>query len=138
MNSSGTHHGPLRALLSALAASAALAAAILVTGAAPAGMTAAVAQAGCAPQPTGFSPNGVAATRFTMLVRINQIENVNTYVNFNSATGGLGGRIRPQDVFVINTRFEKSIPANWVQMADMLRAAFPCNRIVALNGMSLD
>ena len=45
-----------------------------------------------------------------MLIRINQIENVNTYTNFNAATGGLGGHVRPQDIFVINTRFEKSIP----------------------------
>ena len=103
----------------------------------PAGPARAHAQ-GCPAQPTGFSPSGTGPTRFTMLIRINQIENVNTYINFNEATGGLGGRIRPQDVFVINTRFEKSIPANWTQMADMLRTAFPCNRIVALNGMSLN
>ena len=42
-----------------------------------------------------------------MLIRINQQENVDTYANFDSATGGLGGRVRPQDIFVINTRFEK-------------------------------
>lgn len=100
----------------------------------------AVAQVGpCPALPTGLSPEGgPAPARFTMLIRINQIENVNTYTNFNEATGGLGGRIRPQDIFVINTRFEKSIPANWTQMADMLSAAFPCNRIIALNGMSLN
>lgn len=100
--------------------------------------TPAAAQGACPAPPAGLSPAGPGPTRFTMLIRINQIENVNTYVNKNEATGGLGGRIRPQDVFVINTRFAKSIPANWIQMADMLRAAFPCNRIIALNGMSLN
>src|SRR5688572_335955 len=119
-----------------LAAVLALAALILSFGA-TAGTTPAVAQ-GCPATPAGLSPDGPGPTRFTMLIRINQIENVNTYINFNEATGGLGGRIKPQDIFVINTRFEKSIPANWVQMADMLRTAFPCNRIIALNGMSLN
>ena len=73
-----------------------------------------------------------------MLIRINQQVNVDTYANFDSATGGLGGRVRPQDIFVINTRFEKSTPALATQLATNLRAAFPCNRIIALNGMSLD
>jgi hypothetical protein len=96
------------------------------------------AQTTCPPLPAGLAPNGSGPTRFTMLIRINQIENVGTYTNFNETTGGLGGRIRPQDVFVINTRFDKSIPANWTQMASDLRAAFPCNRIIALNGMSFN
>ena len=120
-----------------LAAALSVAALILGLGS-TAGTTEAVAQAGCPALPSGLSPEGSGPTRFTMLIRINQIENVNTYVNKVEATGGLGGRIRPQDIFVINTRFEKSIPANWVQMADMLRTAFPCNRIIALNGMSLN
>ena len=120
-----------------LTAVLALAALILTLGSA-AGTTPAVAQGGCPATPLGLSPDGSGPTRFTMLIRINQVENVNTYVNKNEATGGLGGRIRPQDIFVINTRFDKSTPATWPQMADMLRAAFPCNRIIALNGMSLN
>lgn len=119
---------------------AALVLAILLSGVSSwQGAPPAAAQNGCPALPLGLSPEGgPAPSRFTMLIRINQIENVNTYVNKTEATGGLGGRIRPQDIFVINTRFEKSTPANWYQMADMLRAAFPCNRIIALNGMSLD
>jgi hypothetical protein len=120
-----------------LAAALAVAALILALGGAT-GTTSAIAQGGCPAPPQGLAPEGSGPTRFTMLIRINQIENVNTYVNKTEATGGLGGRIRPQDIFVINTRFDKSIPANWTQMADMLRTAFPCNRIIALNGMSLN
>ena len=96
------------------------------------------ADANCPALPAGLSPKGSGPVRFTMLIRINQQENVDTYANFDSATGGLGGRVRPQDIFVINTRFEKSTPALATQLATNLRAAFPCNRIIALNGMSLD
>jgi len=73
-----------------------------------------------------------------MLIRINQQVNVDTYANMNPLTGGLGGYIRPQDVFVINTRFETTTPEVAAQLATNLRAAFPCNRIIALNGMRFD
>ncbi len=96
--------------------------------------------------PGGLSPNGPGPTRFTMLLRINTQANVDAYTNFNSATGGLGGRVRPQDIFVINTRFlgnasgteppvDQSVAK---QLADNLKARFPCNRIVALNGLSFN
>ncbi len=74
--------------------------------------------------------------QFTMLIRINQMENVKTYTNFNSGTGGLGGRIQPQDIFVINARFEQTTPAVAETLATALRAAFPCNRIISLNGVN--
>jgi hypothetical protein len=97
---------------------------------------AASAQTACPVLPTGLAPSGPA--RFTMLIRINQQENVNTYVNRNEATGGLGGRIQPQDIFVLNTRFETMTPAIANQLATNLRASFPCNRIIGLNGMSFN
>ena len=56
----------------------------------------------------------------------------------------MGGRIRPQDIFVLNTRFTGSgqfpamTPAVAASLAANLRATFPCNRIIALNGMSFD
>jgi hypothetical protein len=99
---------------------------------------AAFAQAGCPPWPPGLSPAGPGPARFTMLIRINQQGNVDTYTNFNEATGGLGGRVRPQDIFVINTRFSTTTPAVAAELATDLRAAFPCNRIIALNGLSFD
>jgi hypothetical protein len=87
----------------------------------------------CPPQPGSFAPG---SGNFTMMIRINQMDNVKTYTNFNSATGGLGGRIRPQDIFVINSRFDQTTPTVAQQIASSLRAAFPCNRIISLNGLN--
>jgi hypothetical protein len=87
----------------------------------------------CPPLPGSFA---TGSGNFTMMVRINQMENVKAYTNFNSATGGLGGRIRQQDIFLINSRFEQTTPTAAQQIASALRAAFPCNRIVSLNGLS--
>jgi len=76
-----------------------------------------------------------------MLIRINTQGNVDTYTK---PEGGMGGRIRPQDIFVLNTRFTGSgqFPAMTDSVASTLaadlRATFPCNRIIALNGMSFD
>ncbi|CAN5452801.1 hypothetical protein BH20ACT15_BH20ACT15_05580 [soil metagenome] len=98
----------------------------------------AAAQASCPAQPTGLAPDGPGPTRFTVLIRINQMENVNSYTNFDAATGGLGGYVRPQDVFVINTRFKTTNPTVAFQLASALSATFPCNRIIGLNGLGLD
>jgi hypothetical protein len=76
-----------------------------------------------------------AVKRFTLLIRINDDKNINAYNNSNRATGGLRHRLRDRDVFVINTRKKKTTPADWVHLANRLRAKFPCNRIVALNGL---
>jgi hypothetical protein len=105
---------------------------------------AAQAQVTCPAQPLGLSPTGISTGRFTMLIRINTQANVNTYSNFTEATGGLGGRIRPQDIFVLNTRFTGSggappmTPTVAADLATKIRTAFPCNRIIGLNGMSFD
>jgi hypothetical protein len=129
------------ALAGALALLGALA--IQATGATVA-PDAAQAQVTCPAQPTGLAPNGSPASRFTMLIRINTQQNVNAYTNPNEAEGGLGGRIRSNDIFVLNTRFEGSggapamTPTVAADLADDLRAVFPCNRIIALNGMSFD
>jgi hypothetical protein len=127
--------------LIALAVGAALLALLLIGGrsAAP---TPAQAQGSCA-QPFGLSPSGPAASRFTMMIRINTQGNVDTYTK---PEGGMGGRIRPQDIFVLNTRFEgngsgtqppmtQAVAASY---ASQLRAVFPCNRIIALTGMGFD
>jgi hypothetical protein len=101
---------------------------------------AAQAQASCV-QPFGLSASGVASQRFTMMIRINTQGNVDTYTK---PEGGMGGRIRPQDIFVLNTRFQGSgqFPAMTsdvaAELAAELRSTFPCNRIAALNGMSFD
>ena len=113
---------------------------IAARSASPSEAIAAKAAEGCS-QPYGLAPSGPAAERFTMLLRINTQGNVDTYTK---PDGGMGGRIRPQDIFVLNTRFGGSgqFPAMTsdvaAQLAAELRAVFPCNRIIALNGMSFD
>lgn len=123
----------------ACALALALALAVLAPSAAPAKENGGVkAENACVTQTWGLSPTGSGPARFTMLIRINQQVNADTWTNFNEASGGLGGRVRAQDIFVINTRFDGSSPALAAQIATSLRAAFPCNRIIALNGLGLD
>ena len=127
----------------ALIASVVLLAAMLVasSSAAPDTASAAKASDACPPPPFGLAPSGSSPARFTMMIRINTQGNVDTYTK---PDGGMGGRIRPQDIFVLNTRFggSGSFPAMTspvaATLAAELRAAFPCNRIIALNGLSFD
>ena len=76
-----------------------------------------------------------------MMIRINTQGNVDTYTK---PERGMGSRIQPQDIFVLNTRFAGSgqFPAMTSGVAALLaaelRSSFPCNRIIALNGMSFD
>jgi hypothetical protein len=126
--------------LVALAIGAALLTALLIAGGlgepAPAR-----AQGSCPAMPRGLSPASSGPQSFTMMIRINTQGNVDTYTK---PDGGMGGRVRPQDVFVLNTRFTGSgqfpamTPDVASQLAADLRATFPCNRIIALNGMSFD
>jgi hypothetical protein len=126
--------------LIALAIGAALLGVLLIGGRSVA-PSAAQAQVSCAGQPRGLSPATSGPQSFTMLIRINTQGNVDTYTK---PEGGMGGRIRPQDIFVLNTRFTGSgqFPAMTDAVASTLaanlRTTFPCNRIIALNGMSFD
>jgi hypothetical protein len=129
-----------------LIATAALLALLLIAGRDAAPASAAKASAECPSPPYGLAPDGPAATRFTMMIRINTQGNVNTWTQFNTdeTHGGLAPYVRPQDIFVLNTRFTGSgqFPAMTDPvasgLASTLRATFPCNRIIALNGMSYD
>src|SRR4051794_7496275 len=126
----------------ALIAAVVLLAALLMAGRSTAPDRASAAKASaCPPSPSGLAPTGSGPARFTMLIRINTQGNVDTYTK---PEGGMGGRIRPQDIFVLNTRFGGSaqFPAMTssvaADLAADLRTAFPCNRIIALNGLSFD
>ena len=124
-------------------ATVALLAALLIAArsAAPDPASAAKASAGCPPLPSGLAPTGSGPTRFTMMIRINTQGNVDTYTK---PEGGMNNRIQPQDIFVLNSRFTGSgsfpamTPPVAASLAANLRATFPCNRIVALNGLSFD
>jgi hypothetical protein len=126
--------------LIAVAIGAALLAVLLIGGRSVA-PSAAQAQVSCPGLPRGLSPATSGPESFTMLIRINTQGNVDTYTK---PEGGMGGRIRPQDIFVLNTRFTGSgqFPAMTDAVASTLaaslRTTFPCNRIIALNGMSFD
>jgi hypothetical protein len=115
--------------------------ALLLIGGRSGAPPAAQAQVSCPAQPRGLSPSAAGPAKFTMLIRINTRGNVDTYTKPN---GGMGNRIRTQDIFVLNTRFGGSsqFPAMTsdvaADLAADLRAVFPCNRIIALNGMSFD
>jgi hypothetical protein len=131
-----------------LVAAAALLALLLLAGRSLAPESAAAAKASqtCPAPPYGLSPGGAAAQNFTMLIRINTQGNVNTWTQFNTDPSheGLAPYVRPQDIFVLNTRFTGSgqFPAMTPDIAagltSELRATFPCNRIIDLNGMSFD
>lgn len=129
-----------------LIAGAALLASLLLAGGRPDAAEAAKASAGCPTPPYGLSPTGSGPERFTMLIRINTQGNVNTWTQFNTDPnhGGLAPYVRPQDIFVLNTRFTGSgqfpatTPSVATGLASQLRATFPCNRIIDLNGMSFD
>jgi hypothetical protein len=73
-----------------------------------------------------------------MMLRVNQLRNAQTYANPDESAGGLAGRLRPQDIFVVNTRFYRSEPQEWADILTTLRSAFPCNRIASLNGLGAD
>ncbi len=119
---------------------------LLIAGRDAAPASAAKASAECPALPYGLAADGPAATRFTMMIRINTQGNVNSWTQFNTdpTHGGLAPYVRPQDIFVLNTRFTGSgqFPPMTTDvaasLAASLRATFPCNRIIALNGMSFD
>src|SRR5215468_9629810 len=126
--------------LIALAIGAALLGVALI-GVGPGKPAAAHAQVSCPSLPRGLSPASSGPQGFTMLIRINTQGNVDTYTK---PDGGMGGRIRPQDIFVLNTRFAGSgsfpamTPTVAATLTSELRAAFPCNRIINLTGLGFN
>jgi len=89
---------------------------------------------GCRPPATLSAGGKSGADRFTMLLRVNQLGNARAYAR-PAGDGGLRGRLRQQDVFLVNTRFPRTDPDEQTAIVDTLRGAFPCNRIFALNGL---
>jgi hypothetical protein len=88
--------------------------------------------------PDTLYPASDPANAFTMILRVNTLNDVKTYTQTDETKGGLQPRIRGQDIFLINTRFAANDGDTEQQIATQLRAAFPCNRIFSLNGVSLN
>jgi hypothetical protein len=124
----GTRRGQAAAALAATIAGCALA---LGLGHSP---SAAGQAAGCPPNPAHLSPKGNPSSRFTMMLRVNKPKNVGHFVELQAARG----QIRNRDIFVVNTRFKGSNPNRASEIVDRLAIYFPCNRIVALNGLGAD
>jgi hypothetical protein len=89
---------------------------------------------GCPPTPYNLAPKGGAGARFTMLVRVNQPKNVDDYAQLQQTYG----QLRPRDIFVVNTRWKGSSPALQNEILERLANSFPCNRVIALNGLGAD
>jgi hypothetical protein len=69
-----------------------------------------------------------------MLIRVNKPRNVDAYARLQSTYG----QLRARDAFVVNTRWKGSSPALQAAIVERLRDSFPCNRIIALNGLGSD
>src|SRR5262249_25947344 len=78
------------------------------------------------------------ASAYTMILRVNTLNDVKTYTQSDEHKGGLQPRIKPQDISLINTRFAANDGDTEQQIASQLRATFPCNRIFSLNGVSVN
>lgn len=91
-------------------------------------------EAGCPGNPDTLSPKGGPGARFTMLLRVNKGSNAVEYEALQAATG----QIRARDIFVVNTRFRGATPDGDRWIVSRLQESFPCNRIVALNGLGAD
>lgn len=91
------------------------------------------AQAGnsCSP-PKRLAPTGNGPQRYTLILRVNQLVNAEDYAD---PEVGLRERLRPRDIFLVNTRFKKMSQSERLEIVQLLKASFPCNRIFALNGL---
>jgi hypothetical protein len=81
-----------------------------------------------------LSPKGGPGARFTMLLRVNKPKNVEAYAELQSTYG----QLRTRDLFLVNTRFKGSNAEDQDEIVTRLREHFPCNRLIALNGLGAD
>jgi hypothetical protein len=88
----------------------------------------------CPAPPYQLAPKGGRAARFTMLIRVNKPRNVDDYAQLQRTYG----QLRSRDVFVVNTRWKGSSPGIQNAILSRLRDSFPCNRVIALNGLGAD
>ncbi|MFM8889464.1 MAG: hypothetical protein ACKOGM_05740 [Solirubrobacterales bacterium] len=85
----------------------------------------------CATLPKGLAPTGSGPGAYTMVLRVNTAADVKAL-----SSDPLRSRIVDRDLLLINTEYRTMTPKKAGPILDSLRAAFPCNRIAALNGLS--
>jgi hypothetical protein len=78
----------------------------------------------------GLAPTGPKPTAFTVGVRVQRPEDVDNLAE------AVGDRIKPRDVFVIDTEHPNSNTKTWEATLEAVREKFPCNRIMDLVGLS--
>jgi hypothetical protein len=88
----------------------------------------------CPSPPYQLAAKGGRAARFTMLIRINKPSNVGSYARLQDTYG----QLRRRDVFVVNTRWKGTSAPLQDAILSRLHDSFPCNRVIALNGLGAD
>lgn len=81
--------------------------------------------------PSGIAPMAEGADAYTMLLRVNTKAQVSEF-----DSDSLRERILDRDVFVINTQYKGMDTGEAQDIFAEIGKRFPCNRVVALNGLS--
>lgn len=85
----------------------------------------------CATLPKGLAPMDGGADAYTMLLRVNTKAQVSEF-----DSGSLSDRILDRDVFVVNTQYKGMDTGEAQDIFAEVKQRFPCNRVIALNGLS--
>jgi hypothetical protein len=75
-------------------------------------------------------PPGSGPAAFTMGIRVQSQKTVDL------VDSQIGDRVKHRDVFVIDTQHPHTTPSRWLATFDEIKEKFPCNRIMALNGLA--
>lgn len=77
-----------------------------------------------------LAPTGPRPSDFTVGLRVQRQEDV------DNLAAAIGSRIKPRDVFVVDTEHPNSNDKKWEATLEEVRKKFPCNRIMDLVGLS--
>lgn len=80
--------------------------------------------------PLGLNPQGRGNDAYTMILRVNNEGQVKQF-----AADPLRSRIRNRDIFLINTEYKKMGTGDGEDLFQKVKSSFPCNRVMALNGL---
>jgi hypothetical protein len=77
-----------------------------------------------------LTPSGTGAAAFTMGIRVQRPADV------DNLDAGIRDRVLPRDVFVVDTEHPNSDAKEWQATLQRVSERFPCNRVMALAGLS--